>query len=235
MQVYDLSTSQAAAAIPFKGLRARAQHEAAYSLGTQAGVAWRYSQIDHMLWSEAPELDELFNFRPLMLNDGKVFPPVVTMGEHPFDLQNPRAARSSLVIWHIVVPAKIVTVVPSWNDYLIAKYTVNLKSVNAALLPNNHTERVLWHNSILQGWQAGISQANHLYRVALAKLTRDYLGISRYHLLAREGMLSVPDLAVGNLGIVVNRSTMTVGTKVYRIEEDAKWKKSVNWKAHSGS
>jgi len=234
-QVYNVRATDVMPVSPFKGLRAEAQKEAAYSLGVQAGVSWRYDQINNVLWAQAAVLDQLYNFRPMMLNDGKVMPPVVTMGEDTFDLQDRTTAQGSIVTWHIIAPAKIVSVVPTWASYLIQHYGVDLSSVNAALLPKNDAEKKLWHTYVMQGWSDGIDHANRLYTIALANLTRDFLGVARFQLLAREGMLSVPDLAVGDMGVVINKDTMLVGAKVYRIVEDAKWQKIQAWQAHPGS
>jgi defect-in-organelle-trafficking protein DotC len=233
--VYNLQPGDATPATPFKGLRARAQKKAAYALGVRAGVAWRYDRINNLLKREAPKLDRLYDFSALLLNDGRVMPPIVSQGTDSEQQESRKAEQTALVTWHIVAPAKIVTVSPTWQSYLIRHYKVDMKSVNAALLPKNRKERKLWQKAVLKGWYAGIKQANHLFQLALAHLSRDFLGVARFRLLARQGVVSVPRLSAGNLGVVINKNTMAVGAKVYRIVKDAKWQSRKHWKARPGS
>ena len=128
-RVYDVSPSDATSAAPFKGLREDAQREVAYMLGVQAGVAWRYERIDNLLHQEEPALTSLFDFTPLLLNDRRVMPPIVTVSEDNFELEDRTSATAGIATWHIVAPARIVTVPPTWEGYLIQRYTVDRKSV----------------------------------------------------------------------------------------------------------
>lgn len=234
VRVYDVSPSEATSGAPFNGLRQNAQRQVAYMLGVQAGVAWRYDVIDNLLEKEGPELTTLYDFTPLLLDDGRVMPPIVTSSTDSFELQDRASATSAIATFTIKEPARVITVPPTWESYLVQHYTVNIADVNPALLPKDGTERDVWHDAVMQGWEDGIDQANRLFTLSLATLSRDYIGAARFNLLSHEGVLSIPNLQTGNLGIVVNSNTMVVGAKVYRIVQDATWQPSGNWQPKPG-
>lgn len=232
-QVMDLSAQPGQAAAPFKGLRGQAQEQAAYALGAQAGESWRYDRIDHELNQHNSMLDALYNFIPLLLNNERVAPPVVVQGDKNLKLESPDSAEGALVTWEIIAPARIITTPPNWRAYLIERFTYT-NSVNPGLLPKDSAERALWKAAVWHGWQDGVAEALHIYDLNLARLTRDFTGMARFHLLAEEGMVSMPHLANGNLGVVIERNRLVVGAHIYRISAPAQWQEPGQWKPQPG-
>ena len=229
--LYSMQPTASEVHAPFSGLRLRAQREAAYTIAVQAGASWRYQQIDDYLHAQRINLDTLYNFSPLMLDNGRVAPPVVVQGGENLDVQSARMAQAALATWEIVSDARIVSTPPNWRGYLIQHFNYDLTSVNPALLPRNDSERAAWHIAVDKGWRDGVAEANYLFDLNLSRLVRDFVGMARFHLLAAEHVVSLPYLADGNLGVVVNNNRLVVGAHIYRITKLPAWQEPGEWKA----
>lgn len=230
VKIMDMHPRPGVQGHPFKGIRKKAQHRAAFTLGVQGGAHWRYERIDKSLEARAHSLDRIYDFRPFLLSNDRVMPPVVVRTKRSFTLVNDTTAHASRATFKIVTPARIVTQPPSWRHYLIRHYKT-LEKPNPVLLPRDSDERARWKRVVKEGWRVGVKQAKESFHEALAKLTRDFLGVARFRWLAREGVVSLPYLAKGDLGIRIKHNTLTVGGRVYRITAPARWQKEAKWKA----
>ena len=67
------------------------------------------------------------------------------------------------------------------------------------------------------GFKAGAEYAEEFFSEAMDKLISDYRGILQFKLLAKEGLVSVPILATGELGIQVGENRLALGQKIFRI------------------
>lgn len=229
--LYRMTPTASQLRSPFAGLRNRAQREAGYTIAVQAGASWRYEEIDHILKRERASLDSLYNFTPLMLDDGRVAPPVVVQGGENLEVQTARLAQGALATWEIVSDARIVSTPPNWRAYLIEHFFYDPSSVNPALLPRTDAERANWHSAVSSGWPQGVAQANYLFSLNLSRLTREFVGMARFHLLASQNIVSLPYLADGDLGIVMNKNRLVVGAHLYRITKLPAWQEPAEWKA----
>ena len=59
--------------------------EIALGAGAQGGLAWQAKEFNQLLDKSSPELDAIFNFNSLLLNNG-VLPPVITEGRKTWNL-----------------------------------------------------------------------------------------------------------------------------------------------------
>jgi len=71
----------------FDRLRPSAITEAARTLAVQAGVKWRYGQILDSIRAQESQVDVMFDFRQLLIHDGKVLPPVIVEGRDAYRLE----------------------------------------------------------------------------------------------------------------------------------------------------
>ena len=67
------------------------------------------------------------------------------------------------------------------------------------------------------GWKEGLEQARQLFELNMARLVADYRGMLRFHLLAQRGMVSMPRLSEGKLGLKVGKRTLAITETVFRI------------------
>lgn len=213
----------------FQDLRPSSMAETSRTLGVQAGVAWRYQQIVESLEGQSGNLDSIFDFRPLLLHDGKVMPPVIAEALGGFRLESETEATGTEVTYQILQPAKIVTLAPSWRDYLVHTFPA-MAEVNPALLPRNDVEREVWRVAAQEGWELGIKQGDRVYEANLNRLVRDYRGALRFRVLAAQKVVSVPMLAEGRYGVQIGDNILDVNQRVFRITAPAEFQKVDAWK-----
>lgn len=196
-------------------IRLQAVQDAALTVGTQGGLAWRAHQINQMLLQEQTYLDHIFNFNALLLNNN-VLPPVLAEGDQTLNVASPTALRLADHVYRIIQPPQFVTAAPIWRDYLWMNYPAP-DTPNNTLLPQNEEERDLWNKCVKTGWEYGIKQANDIFSANLGRLKRDYDGMILYRKLLAQNMVTAPYVAKVNLGVTGNGTAMRINDQVLRI------------------
>ncbi|EKE01725.1 MAG: defect in organelle trafficking lipoprotein DotC [uncultured bacterium] len=189
--------------------------QTAQGLGAQAGLAWRSRQLNVMLNSQKRNLDNIFNFNYLILNQN-VLPPVLVEGRNTLNLADEFTIRASDHDYQIVQPPRFVTAPPNWRDYIWMGYK-KPETPNHTLLPQNNTERKAWNEYIQIGWNDGVNQANQIFSANLARLQRDYEGMILYRKLLAQNMLTPPYVSQADLGITGGGNDMRINDRVLRI------------------
>lgn len=216
----------------FGGLRGDAIRQEALSVGAQYGLKWRYDRINELLNTDAvaPSLDQIYNFRSLQ-TQWQVLPPVISEGREAFNrAADGQSARLATRTWEILVPARIVSTAPRWRDYLIFPMS-DPKTPSFALMPASDSDESIWRAGLCDGWAMGARQADTIFQDNLNRLVRDYTGMLRFRVLAAQGIVSMPEVEEGRLGITVNGQRMHVDDRVYQITAPVQWQKSSNWRA----
>lgn len=176
-------------------LREKAFMSTARSIGAQAGLYWRAHQLQKQLHKMAPFLNQTYNdaLQAVLIQHHNYYivPPVITgtAGGMRMDDQG-RVLRIAEQTFRIERNPYFVVNPPTWRDYL----TMSVAPPNAhpLLLPHNSAERKVWRKGIKEGWKAGVLQADDMLRTRLARMTRDIVGMIRYHLLVLRHMVSKP-------------------------------------------
>ncbi len=224
-----LAPDSGAATDHSSALRQDALREVAYTLGVQAGVRWRYEVIDTRLEATQHTLDRVWDFRPLLLHDGRVAPAVVDRSEGAYRIVGPTEARQTEATYSIEQEARLLSRPPDWRDYLLHRYPA-FNRPDAAMLPKNADERRIWVAAVGGGFREGVTQADRLFEVHLARLRRDYLGMARFKQLVLQGIVEVPLLAESRLGVVVNGRMLSIGERVFRIPPFTDYQPVGHWK-----
>lgn len=221
-------------ATAFSGMRSQAIKEAAYTVALQISVKQRYTAINNVLESLDKELDKAFNFTPLMMYGNRLMPPIVTQAGSSFELRNPKLAVSADKTFRIFKDARIVTLAPSWRDYMYKEFGV-IDNINGLLSPKDAVEQRIWRKAVISGWAEGQSQAHKIFKINLNRLMRDYNGVIQYLLLADQGVLSKPQLATGKSSVSEseNGQALDINQVVYRLTEEAKFQDVKTWKIAS--
>ena len=188
--------------------------DTAQTLAFQQGFKWRYDQLCQATEARAHEFDRAFNFGALLI-DNRVLPPVIQWADKAVNIESDDYATSVEAQYRIVQPARIVSTPPSWRGYL-AMDTESL-TASAELYPNNGDEREAWRRAIEKGWQEGVEHAGDVFGMNMDRLTADYRGILRFKILADKGLVSVPVLAEGNLGVQVGKDVLNIDQRTSRI------------------
>lgn len=216
----------------FSGLRADAIRQEALSVGAQHGLKWRYERINALL--EHPEiasaLDRIYNFQALQTH-WQVLPPVISEGREAFNkAEDGQSARMAMRTWEILQPARIVSAPPNWRSYLVFTMS-DPRLPSFALMPASDSDERIWRSGLCEGWRMGARQADRIFQDNLNRLVRDYTGMLRFRVLAAQGIVTMPVLEEGRLGITVNGERMHVDDRVYQITAPVTWQKASNWRA----
>ena len=196
-------------------MRAQILRDTALSVGARGGLAWRSRTINEMLSKQEKQLDRLFNFSALVVEQN-VLPPVLSESRKTLNLASNETIRIADINYKIIAQAKFITRPPIWRDYLWMS-NQDPETPDNSLLPRNNDERKIWEKYIIEGWDAGMGQAVIMYKENMSRLQRDYEGMIRYHRLLKQGMVSPPFVANLELGVTGNDSNMAVNDRILRI------------------
>lgn len=197
------------------GLRIRAIREAGVSIGARSALAWRTRQINRVINLHGNKLDQIFNFRG-MLVEKHVLPPVMSEARDVLNVDNDQTIRLADRTYTIIKQARFSAGVPSWHEYLEMNFKAP-EMPHDILLPRTGPEIAAWQESVRQGWTRGVLQANMIYEENLARLKRDYVGMALYKKLLSLRMVSKPYVAKASLGVTGGGDHMRIGDKVLRI------------------
>lgn len=214
----ELTTIEALKAQPgtnVNHIRFTALKQAAMVLGSQAGLAWRAKKLNGFLEAQKRNLDHIFDFSFLILNQN-VLPPVLVEGRDTLDLTDDFTIRASDHDYKIVQQPRFVTAPPNWRHYIWMGY-VKPEIPNATILPKGTSERRIWNKYIQIGWSEGVLQADQIFASNLARLQRDYEGIILYRKLLAQKMLSKPYVSEAELGVTGGGDDMRINDRVLRI------------------
>ena len=216
---------------PFQDLHQQAVYGAAFGLGAQLGLKWQFQKIWDDLDGHGAYLDQVYNFQPLLLNEGKVLPPVIERADNTYQQSGDNEAQVTDTSYKILRPAKIVPVAPNWRNYFPSASTfVSTMSPDPALLPKTDKDKAVWKTGVQDGWNAGLAQANQMAEIDLNRLETDFVGMIRFKKLALQGMVSIPTLADGSLGIVVNGQSLAVNDTVFRLTGESAFQMPTKWR-----
>lgn len=189
--------------------------ETALSLGAQSGLAWRAKIIDEQLVKQARNLDAIYDFNALLL-ENNVLPPVLLEGRNLLNLADTQTIRISDRTYKVSKQAHFVTTPPNWRQYLWMDYA-KPDYPHVSLLPINKAEREIWSAYVEKGWQQGIDQANIILEESIARIKEDFVGMILYRKLLAMNMVSPPYVSHTDLGVTGDGEEIHIDDKVLRI------------------
>jgi defect-in-organelle-trafficking protein DotC len=184
--------------------RGEVLRQAALTYGAQGGLAGRAFAINEMLRRHEAQLDGTFDFRPLVvaLGGGQTLmrPPIVTEAQMAFALgESGQVARETGCIYEITREAP-------------------LRPAEAAL-PRTKTEVAYWNKWVVEGWAAGERQAVEIFLSDLGRLERDIVGMARYQVLLRAGLVEAPKVTFQDRGVDGGRDALHIDDRTVRITD----------------
>ena len=196
-------------------LRMEIIKQTARGVGAQGGLAWKSRHLNLMLEAQRRNLDHIFNFNYLVLNQN-VMPPVLTEGRNTLNLSDDLTLRISDREYQIVQPPRFVTTPPNWRNYIWMAYQ-KPELPNSSLLPQSNNERKMWNEYISIGWNDGLLQADQIFKANLSRLQRDFEGMILYRKLLAQNMITAPYVSQANLGVTGNASNIHINDRVLRV------------------
>ena len=203
--------------------RAEVLRQAATIYGAQGGLAARSFAINEMLRRYEAQLTATYDFRPLVLPVGGgqtlMRPPIVSEAQMAFALgENGQVARETSCIFEITREAQLTSAPPDWRSYLVRAWGSPARPADAAL-PRTRQEVAYWNRGVAEGWAQGEKQAVTIFLSDLGRLQRDIVGMARYRVLLRAGLVEEPRVAFETRNTEGGRSRLNIGDRVVRITE----------------
>ncbi len=203
--------------------RAETLRQSGTQYGAQGGLAGRSFAINEMLRRYEPQLDGAYDFRPLVLPTGTgqtlLKPPIVTEAQMAFALgDGGQVARETSCIYQITRAAELTSAPPNWRSYLVRNWGRPPRPADAAL-PRTKAEVAYWNKFVAEGWADGEKQAVDIFLSDLGRLQRDIVGMARYRVLLRAGLVEQPRVAFQNRRVEGGRDQMRVGDTTIRITD----------------
>ena len=212
-----------------RALRQAAQKKAALSWGAQTGYAKRTAIRNRWLRRNAGLLDRVFTFRPFLASDEHVLLPSVDAGRRAFKLEDPGLADATLVSYRIHKAARIISIPPTFRDYLILS-PGKPKKVNPLLLPKNSKEKKFWKKWTDEGWRTGERLSDRAFRIGMRRLVRAIEGRLRFYELSLAGQIARPDWARSPGATLRTGKVLEIGDTVLRITRPARFTTADKWK-----
>lgn len=203
--------------------RADMVRTAALTYGAQGGLAARSFALNEMLRRNQAELDGSYDFRTLVLPVGSgqtlMRPPIVSAAQMAFALgDSGQVARETSCIYQITREAQLSSAPPNWRAYLVRSWASPHRPTDAAL-PRTKQEVAYWDKWVAEGWADGEKQAVAIFLADLGRLERDIVGMARYRVLLRAGLVEQPRLAFRNAPVQGGRDSLLVGDATIRITD----------------
>lgn len=195
--------------------------EAACSLGARGGLARRSREIKYRYEQMSTELSTVYNFQSIMLENG-LLPPVIVKAVNTTRQASDTEIQFAGVTYTMDKPARLVTVAPTWRQYLYSGLEQNdVDPPPVDFLPKNKTERELWQGEVKRCWDMGVSQANDILRYNQSELKKDFYGMLQYKILALKGEVKVPLVVTKIVESETDGKQKRLDQRTYVIKEGA--------------
>lgn len=202
--------------------------DTARAFGSQAGLHWRYKEINKIIDRYQGRLDAV-NFRPFM-TDGMILTPSILIAKNDENFINDKKMIKTNISFIVDQEARIVSVPPTYRDYIVREFDPP-RPVNPLLRPKNEQEQKLWRSALQEGWEIGVETAFDIFKDGLLQLERDIQGRINYRKMVQLEMISPAALKVSKMGVTFNGRTMNAGESIYEITQDAQYKSMDEWRS----
>lgn len=204
------------------GMRGEALRQSAISFGARGGLAARSFAINEMLRRYETQLNTTYDFRSLVLpvagGQTLMRPPVVTEAQMAFALgDGGQTARESGHVYEITREASLASAPPNWRTYLVRSWAKPTPPPDD-LRPRSDEEVTYWNKWVAEGWADGETQAVQIFLSDLGRLDRDIVGMARYRVLLRAGLVEAPQVAFATRSVQGGRDLMRVEDTQIRIK-----------------
>lgn len=213
-----------------KGVRSSLIFNEGVRYGAQYGYAHTLTRFKSFIGQSDSELRNIYNFGALMIADGMVVPPVISMTKDYVSV-------TDTVYEHIderyqtISQAKFARRAPTYHEYLtLPEAKVDPPSIY--MIPLTPNELTYWANGVYQGWVRGRKMADHELSSKVRALHRDFFGMVRFHILHQYGAANNPVTTTVSEGVKSGSGGMDVGvTKIHLNKLSTFNPQSQLWKA----
>lgn len=189
-----------------KSLRLNKIKQVAFEYGVHVGRAEQTKMYAKKLEMMSAQLDRDYDFnRVLIHHNPPILPPVISEGFDNFKSLDPSKVMVSKHMMKIEIPAQIVSVVPTWRDYLKMDYTVD-QHPREGFKPKDKIESQIWDEAVKEGYIQGKSIADLDADNAIGQLKRDYTGMLNYKIALANGHINPAIVEISDLKNIVDEN-----------------------------
>jgi defect-in-organelle-trafficking protein DotC len=198
-------------------------HQAGLMYGAQGGLAARAFALNEMLRRYETELDVVYDFHAVTfrLGHGQTLmrPPIVSQAQMAFALgEGGQVARETACVYSITRQATLASAPPEWRSYLVRNWAWPRRPADA-VLPRSEQEVQFWNKYVAEGWAQGERQAVEIFLSDLGRLERDLIGMARYRVLLRAGVVESPKVAFQDRVVDGGGVELRAGDRIVRITD----------------
>lgn len=198
-----------------RGTRLEALRNAALGVGARGALIARTKVINLALKKAERMLDTTYSFKDLMI-EGRVIPAVLTESRDAYTQDGERTILLSGIKYNIESQVRFASRAPTWREYLYME-PGEMTMSSLQLLPRDSAEREIWRKAVSEGWADGTRQADEIFEANANRLNRDFIGMTRYRILAYKKQMTLPIVSEALMPINTTGNTMTVDEQLLRI------------------
>lgn len=214
-----------------KSIRLVAIYNEGLRYGAQAALYRVLTDFKDLVRQNENELNSSFMFEPLMLMNGKVQPPVILESRNNFYKEGKLATRSIKQSYKIEKQVEVRNSPKTFHEYLKIN-TVKPKTPEPIIFPRNFKEKVEWAEGVKKGWERGIKQGNEIIVQKIRTLSSDYVGMVRFHLMEKAGVVSNPIARSLNRGVNTDGENINIGEVEFKVTNLPEFNADIEtWKA----
>lgn len=203
-----------------KNLRTNAIFDEALEYGIQTAMYNTLTRFENKIDKIAAYYDNVYNFRLLMLHNGRVVPPVVLETNRSLEKESESLLRTVDRAYTFYEQARVTITPPSFRDYIMVT-PLKPEQPNVLALPfrDKPIEMEAWKKGIREGWMTGIRQAYLVLNEAIFEMARDYTGMSNYMYLLSKNIVTLPEISESDIGVNTNNQTINIGESTFKITQ----------------
>lgn len=202
--------------------RAEELYAAAIAFGAAGGLAARGFAINQSLRRMEAQLDTAFDFHALVVPVGSgqtlIRPPVVSEAQMAFALGDDggQSARETRRIYRVTREAQLASEPPNWRTFLVQAWPDPVPPPDGQR-PQLDQEVEYWKKWVAEGWAKGEAQGTDIFLSQLGKLESDLIGMARFRVLLRAGLVEQPQVALARRAVQGGHDLMRVGDTTVNI------------------
>ncbi|WP_294537735.1 type IV secretory system conjugative DNA transfer family protein [uncultured Rhodoblastus sp.] len=206
---------------PLEPGREETLRDAGLTYGAKGGLAGRAFAINEMLRRYEDNLDRVYDFDAVVLHHPGsrilMVPPIVSEAQMAFALtEQGQVARETACVYSITRAARLASAPPNWRAYLVRDWGWPKQPADA-VLPRTEQEVQYWNKFVAEGWGRGEKQAVDIYLADLGRLQRDIVGMARYRVLLKKGLVENPRVVFNEKSVDGGGGELRGGDRVVRI------------------
>lgn len=203
-----------------RNLRTNAIFDEALEYGIQTAMYNTLTRFENKIDKIGAYYDNVYNFRLLMLYNGRVIPPIVLETNRSLEKESESLLRTIDRAYTFYNQARVTITPPSFRDYIMVT-PLKPEQPNILALPfkDKPVEMEAWKKGIREGWMTGIRQAYLVLNEAIFEMARDYTGMSNYMYLLSKNMVTLPEISESDLGVNTNNQTINIGESTFKITQ----------------